>query len=821
MSGETEPSALLLARSTFVWLVPKPPRKAHPLLLPPTRTPLQTRTTSRFRIPTRALSLLAALLILAPIPALATVFATLHGVVHDPQHRPISNAAITLQAPNSAFALHNTTDIQGEFTLPQIPLGIYTLTVSATSFAIATQPLTVASGTNSILHIPLSVASATETIAVHDQPSSDSVTPTTLITLAEIERTPGASRTLGMEMITDYVPGAYMTHDMLHIGGGHQTSWLIDGVAIPNTKIASNVGPQIDPGDIDALEAQRGSYSADLGDRTYGVFNVVPRNGFERNRDAELLVSAGNFYSAESQLSAGDHSDKSAWYASLTGSRSNYGLATPVAQVLHDATTSYQSRSFFSLLRNQTPQDQLRLNAQYRQDHFQIPYDPDPDDWEQASQYYQSYSLRDAQTERDSFVLFNWVHTLSPRSTFSVAPFFHSNQALYDSPSNDQPVATTWHQSSNYLGGQADLHADLGHNSLAAGGYAFYQNESDLFGAQINDQSAPSQPNTASDANATLFEGFVSNHLRVGHNLTLLGGMRLSTYNAGHNEWAAYPRIGATLLVPRLHWVLRGFYGHFLQPAPIQTVSSSVLNYAATLPGGENTFTPLPSERDEEHQFGIAIPFRGWNLDIANVKNRVNNFLDHANLGESNMYFPIAVDGALIRAWELTLRSPQLAHRGQFHLTYSNQIAQQRGNIIGGFTCTLPTDPACDLGPNYIALDHDQRHTLNTGFSANLPLHSWFSTNVYYGSGFSNGLACSGPSSCLNNPSPYQGPYLPVHTTFDVSAGHSIGERWRISATVINATNHRVLLDNSITFGGFHFNDPRLISAELRYRFKF
>jgi hypothetical protein len=38
---------------------------------------------------------------------------------------------------------------------------------------------------------------------------------------------------------------------------------------------------------------------------------------------------------------------------------------------------------------------------------------------------------------------------------------------------------------------------------------------------------------------------------------------------------------------------------------------------------------------------------------------------------------------------------------------------------------------------------------------------------------------------------------------------------------MLNATNHRVLLDNSITIGGFHFNDPRLVSAELRYRFHF
>ena len=81
------------------------------------------------------------------------------------------------------------------------------------------------------------------------------------------------------------------------------------------------------------------------------------------------------------------------------------------------------------------------------------------------------------------------------------------------------------------------------------------------------------------------------------------------------------------------------------------------------------------------------------------------------------------------------------ATSGRFYVTYSNQIAEQRGNIIGGFTCSHPSDPACDLGPDYTPVDHDQRHTLNTGFTANLPLHTWFASNVYYGSGFTNGLA--------------------------------------------------------------------------------
>jgi outer membrane receptor protein involved in Fe transport len=85
---------------------------------------------------------------------------------------------------------------------------------------------------------------------------------------------------------------------------------------------------------------------------------------------------------------------------------------------------------------------------------------------------------------------------------------------------------------------------------------------------------------------------------------------------------------------------------------------------------------------------------------------------------------------------------------------------------------------------------------------------------VYYGSGFVNGLADSGEG-------PYQGAYLPAHTTFDSSIGYSLNDRLHFSVTAINVTNHRVLLDNSVTIGGFHTNDPRMISAELRYRFHF
>ena len=162
------------------------------------------------------------------------------------------------------------------------------------------QDVIVQSDTSPVLHFELAVAGGKETVTVPESPveaTTDSVTPTTMVNRIDIQETPGADRTNGMEMITDYVPAAYVTHDMLHMRGGHQVDWLIDGVPIPNTNIATNLGPQIDPKDIDYLEVQRGSYDADYGDRTYGIFNIVPRTGFERNNECELVMTLWEFLS--------------------------------------------------------------------------------------------------------------------------------------------------------------------------------------------------------------------------------------------------------------------------------------------------------------------------------------------------------------------------------------------------------------------------------------------------------------------------------------------------------------------------------------------
>ena len=263
-----------------------------------------------------------------------------------------------------------------------------------------------------MVHFQLKVESAKENVNVSAAPAivaTDSFTPTTLISRLDIQRTPGADGTNSLSMITDYVPGSYVTHDMLHMRGGHQTTWLLDGIPVINTAIAQNLGAQFDPKDMDYVEVDRGSYGAEFGDRTYGVFNVVPRTGFERNNQAELVMTAGNFYQTDDALSFGSHTERFAYYASVNGNRSDLGLQSPVPQVLHDAVNGYGG--FGSFIFNADPSNQLRLMTSARRDYFQIPYDPFANDFENT-QGYSSVGLRDGQHETDAGVLFSWVHTL-------------------------------------------------------------------------------------------------------------------------------------------------------------------------------------------------------------------------------------------------------------------------------------------------------------------------------------------------------------------------------------------------------------------------
>ncbi|HTB90827.1 MAG TPA: TonB-dependent receptor [Steroidobacteraceae bacterium] len=707
---------------------------------------------------------------------------SVRGVVHDQQHRPLAEVQVKLKSATADRLEVAVTDAHGEFSFMTVPLGDYVLSFAAADFAPAAQAVTVTSGSAPVAHVQLTKGPALDTLTVTAAAETtvlNTATPTTIVNREDIARAPGADRSNSLAMITNFVPGAYVVHDQLHVRGGHQTTWAVDGVEIPNTNIASNLGPQIDPKDIDYLEVQRGSYQADQGDRTYGVFNVVPRTGFERDNQAELIASGGSYGQTNDYLSVGSHTERFAYYASVNGNRSDLGIATPVAQVIHDGQDGYGG--FSTLIFNATPDDQFRLVFSARHDSYDIPNTP-------------GQIADDVQRETDAFAILSWVRKLGPDAALTTSLFFHENQADLDGAPNDFPISTTDQRTSTYVGGQETFRLHVAQHDMQVGVTGFSQRDSENFDVLFNDGSNAPIAQTLNPT-GSLVAAYVEDTYKAADWLTFAGGVRQTHFAGAVTENATSPRLGMTVRLPTINWLVRGFWGKYYQAPPLTTLSGPLLQFAQANDLG---FVPLHGERDEEYQVGLSIPIYGWTVDVDHFHTQARNFFDHNNIGNSNAFLPLTIDGALIQGNELAIRSPRIWDIGQFHLAYSNQTADGFGAINGGLTDFSP--PAGSF-----ALDHDQRNTANAGFDLNLPHGAFASMSVYYGSGFANGEA---PPT-----------HLPSHAEVNLSAGKSFGENFSASLTVLNLANRHLLVDNSLTFGGVHYNDPRQIYAQIHYKF--
>src|ERR1700690_575865 len=101
----------------------------------------------------RFIFLLLVLACLLPGSSLhATIFGKIQGIVHDPQHRPVSGASVKLQAITSGWSQTAQTDDNGDFLFPSVPVGDDKITVAQVKFQTAEQNVAVASNTSPILH---------------------------------------------------------------------------------------------------------------------------------------------------------------------------------------------------------------------------------------------------------------------------------------------------------------------------------------------------------------------------------------------------------------------------------------------------------------------------------------------------------------------------------------------------------------------------------------------------------------------------------------------------------------------------------------------
>ncbi|HEY1206336.1 MAG: TonB-dependent receptor [Bryobacteraceae bacterium] len=726
-------------------------------------------------------------LVISALVSFSLAFAatnTVHGIVYDPQHRPVEGAHVTIRGLNLPSPRTASSGPNGDFEFNDVPEGSYTLSATAPGFGPLEQRIDVTVGRTPVLHLQLEIQAVKESVEVSGAVSRLDAEPSTVQTSVvrhEIQQSPGADLTNSLSMITDYTPGAYMVHDMLHMRGGHQVNWFFDGIPVINTNIAANVAPLINPKNVEELEVERGGFSSQYGDRTYGFFNVVTPSGFESDQQAELVASGGNFNATDDQISFASHTERFAYYASADGNRSDLGLGNPTPAVIHDQESGLGG--FLSLLYNPAPKDQLRWIASVREDHYQVPNTADD----------QAAGIRDLDVEQDYIAGFSWTHTLSDGLSFNLAPYFHFNGAHYIGCPGDVPFILDDNNRATYIGARSVFQAQKKRHNARAGIEVWGQRSSAIFGLTANPGGQVLQQTERHWANSDAL--FLEDQYKVTSWLTLGLGLRLTHYQGLVSENAADPRLGGAIRLPRLHWILRGYYAYYYQPPPLDSLSGPLLNFAVAQGFG---FIPLPGERDIQRDIGLTVPIRDWAIEVDDFHTSARNFLDHDVIGNSGIFIPLTDLGAIISGTEVTVRSPRLFKIAQWRVAYSNQIAQGIGPITGGLIEFAPTG-------NFL-LDHDQRNTVSSVLSLALPGRIYATPAYQFGSGFLNG---DGPA------------HLPPHSTFDLAIGKRFGENWSASVNAINIANTRYLLDTSNTFGGTHTINPRQIYGELRYRFHF
>ncbi|MGH9369991.1 MAG: carboxypeptidase regulatory-like domain-containing protein, partial [Vicinamibacterales bacterium] len=199
---------------------------------------------------------------------------SIQGLVVAPDGQPADSAVVTLLDPLGG-TLTTVTTTRGAFTVPNVPLGTYSLHAEAPPLQGTVQQLTVTSAIPVQIHIRLS-AVASEQVVVHAEASQPAVT-TTRVTLGgeAVRRAPARLRSRGVQDAIATTPG-WATEDngLLHVRGVDDGFlYVIDGVPVYE-RLDGLFGMAPDPAMIDGLNVVTGYIPPEFGWKAGGVLEV-------------------------------------------------------------------------------------------------------------------------------------------------------------------------------------------------------------------------------------------------------------------------------------------------------------------------------------------------------------------------------------------------------------------------------------------------------------------------------------------------------------------------------------------------------------------
>ncbi len=261
------------------------------------------------------------LLILASSCLLAqsTSTATLSGVITDPSHAVIQNAAVLVTNTETDASRKSTTDGSGFYRIDLLPPGTYSFNVQAQGFAKFERKLTLTVGSNQRLDAQLSLAGAdtvsvqvSETVTLEPQRSQQS----NLIGQQEVQQLPIDRRDyLTFSLLAPGVSDSKALADAnsfrvkqtpdsgLSFYGSNGRGNVVNVDGGESNDGGGGVRPTVSQETVREFQINRSNYSAEYGGSRGGVINIVTKSGTNSTHGSAFVFLRNQTFDAVNPFS--------------------------------------------------------------------------------------------------------------------------------------------------------------------------------------------------------------------------------------------------------------------------------------------------------------------------------------------------------------------------------------------------------------------------------------------------------------------------------------------------------------------------------------
>ena len=184
-------------------------------------------------------------------------------------------------------------DAHGEFSFNPVAIGEYKITVHRTGFDDSQQIITIASDTSPVLHFQLALSTVSQSVTVRAKDRWQRRFGDSHDYFESRRYRANSRRRPHQQPGNDHglLPGAYFTHDQLHIRGGHQVKLAARRRADSQHEYREQSGPADRSQGCRLPRSSTRQLRADTATVPTARFDLVPRSGFERNNEAEFVTS--------------------------------------------------------------------------------------------------------------------------------------------------------------------------------------------------------------------------------------------------------------------------------------------------------------------------------------------------------------------------------------------------------------------------------------------------------------------------------------------------------------------------------------------------